>query len=109
MIFNDTFTNFFSPSIGVAGINVLRAAGFAPRLAPLTCCARPLISQGLLSAAQRQAAVTADRLYPVAHHGQAIVFFEPSCLSAIREDVPALLRGEASGEKASTFVLSSAS
>ena len=95
VIFNDTFTNYFSPSIGVAGINVLRAAGFSPTLAPLACCARPLISQGLLAAAQRQAAVTADRLYPVAHNGPPIVFFEPSCLSAIREDVPALLRGEA--------------
>ena len=28
------------------------------------------------------------------HHGHAIVFVEPSCLSAIREDAPDLLRGE---------------
>ena len=95
VIFNDTFTNYFSPSIGIAGVNVLRAAGFDPSLAPLACCGRPLISQGLLTAARRQAAIAADRLYSVAQNGLPIVFFEPSCLSAIREDVPSLLRGEA--------------
>jgi Fe-S oxidoreductase len=31
----------------------------------------------------------------LAESGGPIVFFEPSCLSAIREDVPSLLRGEA--------------
>ncbi len=95
VIFNDTFTNYYSPSIGIAGAEVLRAAGFDVILAPVACCGRPMISQGFLAAARRQAAVSTDRLYPVAQNGQPIVFFEPSCLSAIREDVPSLLRGEA--------------
>ena len=95
VIFNDTFTNYYSPSIGIAGVEVLRAAGFDVTLAPVACCGRPMISQGFLAAARRQAAVSTDRLYPVAQNGQPIVFFEPSCLSAIREDVPSLLRGEA--------------
>ena len=33
-------------------------------------------------------------LYDAAVAGQKLVFCEPSCLSAMREDVPALLRGE---------------
>ena len=36
-----------------------------------------------------------ERLYPLAERGVPIVFVEPSCLSAIREDVPSLLRGDA--------------
>ena len=36
-----------------------------------------------------------DRLYPLAERGVPIVFLEPSCLSAIKEDVPSLLRGDA--------------
>src|SRR4029453_2985498 len=36
-----------------------------------------------------------DALYPHALRGRRIVFCEPSCLSAVREDAPALLRGEA--------------
>jgi Fe-S oxidoreductase len=93
-LFNDTFTNYYSPAIGMAGLEVLELAGFGAELAPEACCGRPLISQGLLGSARRQAASSVERLYPLAERGVPIVFFEPSCLSAIREDVPSLLRGE---------------
>jgi FAD/FMN-containing dehydrogenase/Fe-S oxidoreductase len=93
-LFNDTFTNYYSPAIGMAGLQVLEIAGFDVELAPEACCGRPLISQGLLGSARRQAASSIDRLYPLAERGLPIVFFEPSCLSAIREDLPALLRGD---------------
>jgi FAD/FMN-containing dehydrogenase/Fe-S oxidoreductase len=94
VIFNDTFTNYYNPGIGIAGVEVLKALGYTPALGPNTCCGRPLISQGLLSAARRNAEINSDRLYPFAANGRALVFFEPSCLSAIREDVPSLLRGD---------------
>jgi Fe-S oxidoreductase len=94
-LFNDTFTNYYNPDIGMAGVKVLEAAGFPVRLAPNHCCGRPLISQGLLDAARERAAMNADILYPLAEQGATFVFFEPSCLSAVREDAPALLRGDA--------------
>jgi Fe-S oxidoreductase len=94
-LFNDTFTNYYSPAIGMAGLQLLETAGFDVELAPGACCGRPLISQGLLAAARRQAGPTVDELHPLAERGVPIVFFEPSCLSAIREDVPSLLRGDA--------------
>jgi Fe-S oxidoreductase len=94
-LFNDTFTNYFHPEIGVAAAAVLRAAGRGVRLAPNVCCGRPLISQGLLDAARALAAANADRLHRLADAGVPIVFLEPSCLSALREDAPALLRGDA--------------
>jgi Fe-S oxidoreductase len=65
------------------------------RLAPHGCCGRPLISKGLLDEARRAAQVNADALYEIASRGERIVFLEPSCLSAVREDAPALLRGDA--------------
>ena len=94
-LFNDTFTNYYAPDIGVAGLQVLESAGLDVELAPLSCCGRPLISQGLLAAARRQAAASVDQLYPLAERGLPIVFLEPSCLSAIKEDVPSLLRDDA--------------
>ena len=94
-LFNDTFTNYYSPAIGMAGLQVFEIAGLEVELAPDACCGRPLISQGLLGAARRQAASSVEELYPLAERGVPIVFFEPSCLSAIRDDVPSLLRGEA--------------
>jgi Fe-S oxidoreductase len=79
----------------MAGVNVLAAAGLRVALAPNGCCGRPLISQGLLDEARNRAELNTDRLYPLARDGGRIVFFEPSCLSAVREDAPALLRGDA--------------
>jgi FAD/FMN-containing dehydrogenase/Fe-S oxidoreductase len=95
LLFADTFTEFEAPDIGLAAMEVLTAAGLRPRLAPAVCCGRPLISQGFLIQARMLAATNADRLVDFARRGDAIVFLEPSCLSAVREDAPALLRGEA--------------
>ena len=69
-------------------------AGFAVELAPNVCCGRPLISQGLLGAARRQAGAYRASSIRWPSAAVPIVFFEPSCLSAIREDVPSLLRGD---------------
>ncbi|MCU1384274.1 MAG: linked oxidase domain protein [Acidobacteria bacterium] len=95
VLFADTFTNHNHPAIGIAAADVLAAAGVGVRLAPHGCCGRPLISQGLLGEARAAAQVNADALFEAASRGQRILFLEPSCLSAVREDAPALLRGDA--------------
>ena len=95
ILFADTFTNFNHPEIGVAAADVLASAGIDVRLAPHGCCGRPMISQGLLDDARRAALAIANALHDAAARGERIVFLEPSCLSAVREDAPALLRGDA--------------
>jgi FAD/FMN-containing dehydrogenase/Fe-S oxidoreductase len=102
VIFNDTFTNYCHPEIGVAAANVLEAAGVTPHLVPHVCCGRPLISQGLLDEARALAEQNVDALTSAVASGQPIVFLEPSCLSAVREDAPDLLRGMAQ-ERARTI------
>lgn len=94
LMFNDTFTNFYDPEIGVAAWEVLEAAGLKIALAPNRCCGRPLISKGLLAQARKQALRNTNSLYEPAAAGKKFVFCEPSCLSAVREDAPSLLRGE---------------
>jgi Fe-S oxidoreductase len=94
LLFADTFTNHVHPDIGVAATEVLEAAGVEVRLAPHVCCGRPLISQGLLDAARARAQANTRALFEAASAGRPIVFLEPSCLSAVREDAAALLRGE---------------
>jgi Fe-S oxidoreductase len=93
VLFAATFTSHVEPEIGVAAFEVLRASGLGATLAPHVCCGRPLISQGLLSDARERAARNVSALYPRASQGAPIVFVEPSCLSAIREDAPDLLSG----------------
>jgi FAD/FMN-containing dehydrogenase/Fe-S oxidoreductase len=94
LLFVDTFTDYERPDIGLAALEVMQAAGIDVAPAPNVCCGRPLISQGLLSEARRQAAANVHALFEAAARGQAIVFLEPSCLSAVREDAQDLLRGE---------------
>ncbi len=94
ILFNDTFTNYNHPEVGLAAADVLEAAGIGVRLASHVCCGRPMISQGLLDEARALARHNALALYDAALRGERIVFLEPSCLSAVREDAPALLRGE---------------
>jgi len=79
----------------MAAADVLETAGVGVRLAAHGCCGRPLISQGLLDEARAAAQVNADALFEAASRGDKILFLEPSCLSAVREDAPALLRGDA--------------
>jgi Fe-S oxidoreductase len=93
-LFNDTFTNHYDPEIGLAALDVLSAVGFRPALAPNRCCGRPQISKGLLDDARAMASRNTDLLLASAEAGRPLVFCEPSCLSAVREDAPALLRGE---------------
>ena len=101
-LFNDTFLNHYHPEIGVAAIEVLERGGCHVNVIRPGCCGRPLISQGLLGEAQSNAAKLVEGLLPVAERGETILFCEPSCLSAIKEDVPALLRG-AQQQKARTI------
>jgi Fe-S oxidoreductase/FAD/FMN-containing dehydrogenase len=94
LLFVDTFTNFYNPEVGEAACRVLEAAGRTPGAAPNVCCGRPLISKGFLAEAREAARENTRRLFPLAQQNRPIVFLEPSCLSAVREDAPFLLRGE---------------
>jgi len=93
-LFADTFTNFHEPEIPIATARLAAAAGWAVAVPPRVCCGRPLISKGFLEEARRQAELTGRALLPYAEQGLPIVFVEPGCYSAVRDDHPGLLRGE---------------
>ena len=93
-LFNDTFTNHYDPQIGIAALEVLERGGCGVNVARPGCCGRPLISQGLLAEARAHAAQVVESLFPIADRGEKILFCEPSCLSAVKEDAPSLLRGD---------------
>lgn len=94
-LFNDTFTNFYEPEIGIAALEILERGGKAVRVVRPGCCGRPLISQGLLKEARTHAEHLISALFPIAERGEKILFCEPSCLSSVKEDAPSLLRGAA--------------
>jgi FAD/FMN-containing dehydrogenase/Fe-S oxidoreductase len=93
-VFADTFTNYYEPEHGIAAVRLATTLGRRVVVPPRVCCGRPLISKGFLDRARRQAEATANALYSLADAGVPIVFVEPGCYSAVRDDHPLLLRGE---------------
>ena len=93
-LFNDTFLNHYHPEVGIAALEILELGGNRAEVVRPACCGRPLISQGLLSEARDHASRVVAGLFPIASRGEKILFCEPSCLSAVKEDAPSLLRGE---------------
>jgi Fe-S oxidoreductase/FAD/FMN-containing dehydrogenase len=93
-IFADTFTNYFEPDHGQAAVRMAEKLGMEVVVPPRVCCGRPLISKGFLDQARRQAELTATALFPLAEAGTPIVFCEPGCFSAVKDDHILLLRGE---------------
>jgi FAD/FMN-containing dehydrogenase/Fe-S oxidoreductase len=95
LLFPDTFTNYFQPEIGEATIEILRKAGCGVTLGPpgLRCCGRPMISNGLLDQAVANARQNVTSLYQWADRAGPIIACEPSCVLTIRDDYPALLKG----------------
>lgn len=96
VLFHDTFMNFNTPSIGVSATRVLEALGYeVVVLKDRKCCGRPMISKGLLDKAGENARHNVDLLHPYVEQGVKIVGCEASCISAMTDDWPDLLGGDA--------------
>jgi FAD/FMN-containing dehydrogenase/Fe-S oxidoreductase len=93
VLFADTFTSFYEPEILQAVVELASTWGWSLSVPDRVCCGRPLISKGFLDDARRQAEAVTRALAPLAQTGLPIVFCEPSCYSAVRDDHPHLLRG----------------
>jgi FAD/FMN-containing dehydrogenase/Fe-S oxidoreductase len=94
-LFGDCFTMYNEPGIGLAARRVLGAFGYRVMLADAGCCGRAMISMGLLEDAIRTADKTLDRLGPsiADPRVRAVLFLEPSCLSAVKDDWMSLKLG----------------
>jgi FAD/FMN-containing dehydrogenase/Fe-S oxidoreductase len=86
ILWDDTFTRYYEPHVGIAAVAVLEAAGFEVTLpTQRQCCGRPAFSQGNLDEAAKSgghnlALLNADT------DGAPIIFLEPSCFSMFVED-----------------------
>ncbi|WP_149359540.1 FAD-binding and (Fe-S)-binding domain-containing protein [Lolliginicoccus suaedae] len=100
LLFVDSFTNHFTPHVGVATVKLLEAAGMRPEITERQqCCALTWISTGQLDAARRILGRSVRALRDHARRddaagGMPIVGMEPSCTGVFRSDA-----GELLGEK----------
>lgn len=106
VLFDDTFTNFVHPEVGIAATRIMEALGYRViRVQNRACCGRPSISKGLLDDARDLAAQNVSALHDFAQSGTPIVGTEPSCLLTLRDEYPLLLRSEDASVVASSALL----
>ncbi len=91
VLFNDTFTEFNCPEVGISAVKVLEALGYQVIVPQWKCCGRPLISKGLLKPAKRYAQTLIHSLLNYAKQQIPIIGLEPSCLLTIKDDYVGLL------------------
>jgi Fe-S oxidoreductase len=89
----DTFTNRFSPSVAEAAVRVLEAAGQRVDVVALgdECCGLTWISTGQLEQARRRLTSLLVALEQRTPPGVPVVALEPSCLAVLRVDSAELL------------------
>ena len=91
VLFADTYLNFHEPHIGQAATQLLEACGYEVILADVGCCQRPKLSHGLLREAKEGGTQTARQLDLYLQEGLTVVVCEPSCASALTDDLPDLI------------------
>lgn len=92
MLWVDTFTDAFSPDVGIAAVELLEAAGYSVRIPDKpVCCGLTWISTGQLDGARTQLRATLDALAAHVESGGVVVGLEPSCTAVLRSDLVELL------------------
>jgi Fe-S oxidoreductase len=94
VLFHDTFMNYNYPHVGKATVELLETAGFEVILPNKRCCARPMISKGMIEQAKAHARYNVESLLPYVTEGIPVIGCEPSCLLTLRDDYPSLIPSE---------------
>lgn len=94
VLFADTYLNFHEPNIGISALELLNSCGYEVILANVGCCQRPKISHGFLREAKAEGLKTIEGLRKYMDQGLSIVCCEPSCASALNDDLPDLIDDE---------------
>jgi Fe-S oxidoreductase len=95
LLWVDTWTNHFSPHVGVAAVEVLERAGYSVQIPKRSlCCGLTWISTGQLDAAKRILGKSLRALAPAVAAGVPVVGLEPSCTAVFRGDAAELVPSE---------------
>nr|WP_307835169.1 FAD-linked oxidase C-terminal domain-containing protein [Streptomyces adelaidensis] len=99
VLWPDTFSSYFHPSVAISAVRVLKDAGFKVAVpeAPV-CCGLTWISTGQLAVAKRVLRRTLRVLRPYLDAGTPVIGLEPSCTAVLRSDAPELLSGDGDGD-----------
>jgi Fe-S oxidoreductase len=100
LLWADTFNNFFHPEVAQAAVEVLEDAGFQVAVqGEKLCCGRPLYDYAMLDLAKRKLRQILDGLGEEIARGTPIVGLEPSCVSALRDELIGLFPHDANAQR----------
>ena len=99
ILFIDTFSRYFEPENLRSAIRVLESAGYSV-FAPIPkgsadkpmCCGKTHLSTGNIEQSRQSSERLVDTYAPYALAGIPIVGLEPSCLFALKDELPSLLK-----------------
>ncbi|MCN9243490.1 FAD-binding protein [Streptomyces sp. RY43-2] len=92
LLWPDTFSTSFHPSIAISAVRILEDAGFHVAVpSDPVCCGLTWISTGQLAIAERVLRRTLRTLRPYLESGTPVIGLEPSCTAVFRADAPELL------------------
>jgi FAD/FMN-containing dehydrogenase/Fe-S oxidoreductase len=98
-LFNDTWNEYQRPEVGEGAVRLFAAAGARVHLPEVVCCGRPMLSEGLVDAARKNARRNLDLLAPLIERDIPLVGLEPSCILTMRDDYRKLLPDDERVEK----------
>jgi FAD/FMN-containing dehydrogenase/Fe-S oxidoreductase len=104
VLFDDTYSNYYEPNVGLAAVELLENLGYQVTLAKAGCCQRPRLSKGLVKEAKKHGTRTLTNLDAFAKQGLPILALEPSCASALTDDLPDLIDDRAMGARVAAQV-----
>lgn len=99
VLFADTYLDYHEPRVGRSAVELLESCGYEVIVARAGCCQRPRISHGFLRDAKREGEKTLRELDRYLREGLPVVACEPSCASALTDDLPDLIDDDELGRR----------
>lgn len=100
VLFNDAFTHFNDPQVGIAAVELLEGLGYQVIVTQGITSGRTQISKGLLRRARQVITEAVEELHRHASAGLPIIGLEPSALLTFRDEAPDLVQGQAKAKAA---------
>ena len=105
--FHGCFTNYNDPTVGKALVTVMNAMNIGVQLMKKEkCCGVPLIANGFLDKARKNARLNIDQFGQALNNSECIVATEPSCAMTLRDEYPEVLNIDNSSVKSQIYFVS---
>jgi FAD/FMN-containing dehydrogenase/Fe-S oxidoreductase len=105
VVFADTYINYHEVDLGIDLVKLLNKCGYEVIIADIGCCQRPKISNGFLKDAKIELNALSKKLEKLIDQSLTIITVEPSCTTALIDDLPDLIDDVNLGFKIKNAVL----